>query len=182
MTENSAKIFGDLTIFSIILNLDEDYFGLWLNGELCYVVNGYVLGKFKGGVSLRDAWSILLDIIQKKKNRINLEIYEMDYETIFSIINNAIYSDDFRIYNIIEEQKFASDFSVLIDVQSMLDWKIYCVSDGNMNKLVYKKHNCHKVHGVLIPDNLVEKTLNDTFLYLDFLYNSELSKNQKNIP
>lgn len=179
MKEDKIKIFGDLNIFSIIIKLDKEYCGEWLNGELCYIVNGCVIGKFSGGVSLRDAWSILIDITQKNQQRVNLELYKIDRETLFCLIDHALYGENFTtydIYNIIGDAGCAYDYSILVNVESMLSWKIYSISDGNMSRIIYKGEKDTSVKEILVDTNMIENLLNDTFYYLDNLYKNETKK------
>ncbi|MCH4026479.1 MAG: hypothetical protein LKE94_04535 [Acetobacter fabarum] len=85
----------------------------------------------------------------------------MDYKNIFKIIDEAI---------------FPSDFSIRVNVQSMLRCRVYSVSDGEKTKVVYQKEYGSKIVGVTFCDDLVEHSLTEVLEYLENTHKIEVDK------
>lgn len=50
----STRIFGDTSRFSVVVTIDEEHDGVWLNGKIAYVIDGMFVGDYEQGTSLRD--------------------------------------------------------------------------------------------------------------------------------
>lgn len=170
------KIFGDWDRFCIVTQLDTDYCGVWLNGTLFFRISGNNIGEPQEDNSLRDAYYILDSIVYRKQSRINKTIFQMDYKNIFKIIDEAIYRDGEDIFKYINESIFPSDFSICVNVQSMLRCRVYSVSDGEKTKVVYQKEYGSKIVGVTFCDDLVEHSLTEVLRYLENTHKIEVDK------
>ncbi|MCP1228608.1 immunity 42 family protein [Acetobacter fabarum] len=141
--------------------LDADYCGAWLNGTLFFRISGNNIGEPQEDNSLRDAYYILDSIVYRKQSRINKTIFQMDYKNIFKIIDESI---------------FPSDFSIRVNVQSMLRCRVYSVSDGEKTTVVYQKEYGSEIMGVTFCDDLVEHSLTEVLGYLENTHKIEVDK------
>lgn len=171
-----VRLFGDWDRFCIVTQLDEHYCGVWLNGELFYRIDGQDFGSRYGGVSLRDALYISEYIVETKEKRINKTLYDMAYERLFALIDDAIYGDNEELFQYIDENVFAGDFSISINVQSMLGTKIFAVSYNGKTKIVYCKSDDHKISGLVFDDESIDHAFRKTYEYLKILHDKEVEK------
>ncbi|WP_264802342.1 hypothetical protein, partial [Acetobacter indonesiensis] len=123
---------------------------------------------------LRDAYYILESIVECKKTRINKNIFGMSYNNFFNLIEDANYGEGEDLYQYIGEREYAENFSIRIDVESMLDNRIYAVSYENKTKVVYQKKGISEIFGLIFYDDIVEITLMEAFEYLKNLHEREV--------
>lgn len=170
------KTFGEWNVFCIVIELEENYCGVWLNGTIFYRIFGNDIGDPGECVSLRDAFYILDSIIYRKKYRTNKNIFHMEYNNIFNLIDESIYRDGTDLFKYIDDSVFPSDFSIRINVQSMLETKLYCVSFDGKTKVVYQGKGSSQILGRTFCDDIVENSLNSALQYLEFIHKKELIK------
>ena len=68
------------------------------------------------------------------------------------------------------------DFSISINVQSMLGTKIFAVSYNGKTKIVYCKSEDQKISGLVFDDESIDHAFRKTYEYLKNLHEKEVEK------
>ena len=173
MTNNLNHISGEKSIFSITTKIEEKHAGVWMVGELYYTINNKQLG---GGelCSLRDAMYLSESILNGKDKRDNEFIYDLDDHKIFNLITSALYEDGEEIYEYLNENTFAGNFNINIDVEGMIGEVILSVSKKDCGtKILYKYNN--KLCVDVVEYGLIDRVIEDSYKFLSDFHKNELT-------
>src|SRR5262245_35407037 len=91
--------FGDIHIFAIDVELDENYGGMWLFGKLCYWINGSQVGDFNLGTSLRDAYFQMKWIVHDCGNRDGGLLCTLPNNVAFLQLDSFLYDSEEVVNN-----------------------------------------------------------------------------------
>ncbi|WP_336763397.1 Imm42 family immunity protein [Asaia sp. VD9] len=172
MGNNLKHISGDESKFAIITTIEKEYSGVWMVGELHYIINNNFLGKPEL-CSLRDAMYISESILSCSEARNNEYLYNMDDYEVFNLIKDGMYEGREDIYTYLEERVFPGNFDININVESMIDDVIFSVSKKNReSKVLYKYRD--NFHVEVFDYGLVDSVVEDTHKFLSNFHEREV--------
>jgi hypothetical protein len=168
--------FGDKKSFAVELEFDEDYGGVWLFGKFCYWVNGYQIGDYELGTSLRDVLSGMKWVVYDCGNRNGGILCESSPEEVFFILDNLLYgSEEFTKATDPHLPDTPAKFEITIPVDVFFQWKAFLIECGNEARVLFKGTDSEDIKVGTLPIGLFDNVIKEVYDYLDKSHERELS-------
>lgn len=162
-------IFGNIDRFAIKVEIADDYFGQWLLGRICYVLNNEEVGDYGFSTYLSDAVVQSIYIKGYSKRRSGCYLYEMNELKAFSVIYDAIYRDDDSFF--LDEPL---RYSVAIPIDVFDDFKIFLVDCKGYSKIMYMNMANNRFGFSILNEFEFDGIFDEFYGFLSDLYDREI--------
>ncbi len=164
--------FGDRESFAIQIELDSDHGGSWLYGRFCYWINGKQVGDYDLGTSLRDVLFNMKGIMGDSGNRDGGSLCALSPEEAFLVLDKSLYGDGGKPQAIqLPDTPARFDISPPVDVFD--HWKMYLISCGDRDLLLYKHSSHTDVQVFSTSVGMFDRIVRAAYNHLDTLYEKQ---------
>lgn len=168
-------LIGNISEFAIQYELDGHSGGQWMFGRICYWIDGKAVGDYFLGVSLRDVFLQMRNIVGDEGRRSGSPLVELERVDAFHEIDACIYSmgagaerkTDISI-------EFAAHYDICIPVDVFGDWKIYLIQDAEHDIFLYKQLDSSRPLSCELPLGIFERNIKKLYFDLSVLYEATL--------
>lgn len=176
-------IVGEPSRFAVEYVFDDDIYGAWMFGDICYWCAGLRVGDYGIGTSLRDVLFQLDGVAQYSHQRENPRFQGVAAAGLLQLLNWALYSfgpetreHSSHVPNHAPEDEQWLRHLIYPRVDIFDNWRVFLVENAQVARLVFSKYPYDEVGEVILKIGEVDSVLDEVRSVLNEVHERERSK------
>lgn len=164
---NTDITFGNTHEFACRINLDDNMFGEWMMGRVCFWLFGEMIGDYASSVSLRDTMLAMGQVVEEKGRRHHDYFFHASASEFYDRVHCSMFGDspnpdDVRLMYDEEWGRFLID----IPISAYSSEIIYLIEGEEKDRVILIEANQAECKDFLFPSGLFYDIISQAYTHL----------------